>query len=159
MKRIVLGALLALTAYPALADPVCSVTKQGKITVTAAWSRPTIGTRGSGVLFLSIRNGGVADDSLVGISTSVAARPMLHQTIVTNGVSKMPHANSIPVPAGGTVELKPGSFHGMLMGLTEALKEGGTFPVTLSFENAGELTTTVDVLSMRAKHAACPKSE
>ena len=49
---------------------------------------------------------------------------MLHETVVTDGIASMPHAISIPVPAGQTVELAPGGYHGMLMGLTTALKEG-----------------------------------
>jgi periplasmic copper chaperone A len=80
---------------------------------------------------------------------------MLHETTVTDGVAAMPHAESIPVPAGETVALLPGGFHGMLMGLTDPLVEGQTFPITLTFEQAGNLDVTVDILSMRAKGAAC----
>ena len=43
----------------------------------------------------------------------------------------------------------------MLMGLTAALKEGDSFPVTLTFETAGEVTVDVDVLSMRAEGPDC----
>ena len=44
---------------------------------------------------------------------------------------------------------------GMLMGLTTALKEGDSFPVTLIFEKAGEVTMNVDVLSLRAEGPDC----
>jgi hypothetical protein len=67
----------------------------------------------------------------------------------------MPHAASIPVPAGQTVALSPGGFHGMLMGLTAPLVEGEKFPITLTFEKAGALDVSVDILSMRAQEAAC----
>jgi len=53
------------------------------------------------------------------------------------------------------VLLAPGGYHGMLMGLTTALKEGDSFPVTLSFEKAGEVTVNVDVLSLRAEGPDC----
>lgn len=76
-------------------------------------------------------------------------------TTVTDGVAAMPHAALIPVPAGKTVALSPGGFHGMLMDLTDPLVEGETFPITLTFEQAGSLDVTVDILSMRAKGAAC----
>ena len=62
---------------------------------------------------------------------------------------------SIPVPAGQSVQLSPGGYHGMLMGLTTALKEGDSFPVTLIFEKAGEVTMNVDVLSLRAEGPDC----
>ena len=41
--------------------------------------------------------------------------------------------------------LKPGGYHIMLMGLKQQLKDGETFPVTLTFEKAGAVTTTVHV--------------
>mgnify|MGYP002735320739 FL=1 len=74
---------------------------------------------------------------------------------MTDGVASMPHTMSIPVPAGATIELAPGGFHGMLMGLTTALKEGDSFPVTLTFERAGEVTVDVEVVSMRAEGPSC----
>ena len=76
-------------------------------------------------------------------------------TVVTDGIASMPHAMSIPVPAGETVALSPGGYHGMLMGLTTALKEGDRFPVTLTFEKAGDVTVDVDVLSLRAEGPDC----
>ena len=69
---------------------------------------------------------------------------MLHETVVTDGIASMPHAMSVPVPAGQSVALAPGGYHGMLMGLTNAFKEGDSFPVTMTFEKAGEVTVTVD---------------
>ena len=53
------------------------------------------------------------------------------------------------------VALAPGGYHGMLMDLTAALKEGETFPATLMFQTAGEVTVTVDILSMRAEGPDC----
>ena len=104
---------------------------------------------------MMIRNEGLADDALVSISTPIAEEPMLHETTVEDGIASMPHAMQVPVPAGQTVELRPGSYHGMLMGLTQTLEEGASFPVTLTFEEAGELTVSAEVLSMRAEAPEC----
>jgi copper(I)-binding protein len=52
---------------------------------------------------------------------------------------KMRPVKSIPVPAGGTVELKPGGYHIMLPDLERDLKPGDTVPVTLRLERGGEL--------------------
>ncbi|MEZ5406983.1 MAG: copper chaperone PCu(A)C [Acidimicrobiales bacterium] len=51
----------------------------------------------------------------------------------------------LEIPAGETVELAPGGYHVMLMELAEPLKEGATFDLTLTFENAGEKTVNVEV--------------
>jgi periplasmic copper chaperone A len=133
----------------------CETFTIGDISVGQAWSRASIGTGRPGVLYLKITNAGATDDALVGISTPAAGMPMLHETVVTDGVASMPHAETVSVPAGATVALSPGGFHGMLMGLTEALVEGATFPVTLTFERAGSVDVTVDVLSMRAQGPVC----
>ena len=113
------------------------------------------GTGRPGVFYVEITNAGATDDALIGIATPAAGMPMLHESVVTDGVASMPHAMSIPVPAGQTVDLSPGGYHGMLMGLTAALKEGDSFPVTLTFETAGEVTVDADVLSMRAEGPDC----
>jgi copper(I)-binding protein len=152
MKPTILSAFFALTAFPALA---CETFTVGDLTIDHAWSRATIGADRPGVFYVEITNIGNADDALIGIATPAADMPMLHETTVTDGVASMPHAMSIPVPAGQTVQLAPGGYHGMLMGLRVALKEGDSFPVTLTFQIAGEIAVDVEVLSMRAEGPDC----
>ena len=57
----------------------------------------------------------------------------------------MQEVTAVDVPAGGTVMLEPGGYHVMLMQLAEPLVTGATFEVTLSFENAGDMTVSVEV--------------
>ena len=51
----------------------------------------------------------------------------------------------IEVPAGGEVQLKPGGLHIMLIKLVEPLENGKTIPLTLNFEQVGEMTIDVVV--------------
>lgn len=51
----------------------------------------------------------------------------------------MREVEGIDLRAGSAVTLKPGGFHIMLMGLAGPIKEGDTIPVTLTFEQAGEM--------------------
>ena len=152
MKSLILSTLLTLSATPVLA---CETFTLGDLTIDHAWSRATIGANRPGVFYVEITNNGSTDDALIGIATPAAGMPMLHETVVTDGVASMPHAMSIPVPAGQTVELAPGGYHGMLMGLTATLAEGDSFPVTLTFQNAGEVVVNVEVLSLRAEGPDC----
>ena len=152
MKHVLLAAALILSAPAAMA---CETVTVGDLTVEHAWSKATIGAGRPAVFYVEITNTGASDDALVGISTPAAAMPMLHETVVKDGIASMPPAMSIPVPAGQGVQLAPGGYHGMLMGLTTALKEGDSFPVTLTFEKAGEVTVNVDVLSLRAEGPDC----
>lgn len=152
MRILILTAALTLIAPAAFA---CETVTLDDLTIEHAWSRQTIGADRPGVFYVQITNAGSTDDALIGIATPAAGMPMLHETVVTDGVASMPHAMSVPVPAGQTVALSPGGYHGMLMGLTAALKEGDSFPVTLTFQTAGEVTVNVEVLSMRAEGPDC----
>lgn len=51
----------------------------------------------------------------------------------------------IELPAGGQVELKPGGYHVMLIGLTRDLNAGEKFPVTLQFASGATLTVEAEV--------------
>lgn len=153
MRNILLGSL-TLMLFSGAAQ-ACEAVKLGDLTIEHAWSRATIGAGRPAVFYVEIANAGADDDALTGISTPAASMPMLHETVVTNGVASMPHAMSVPVLAGQSTELAPGGYHGMLMGLTTALKEGDSFPVTLTFAKAGEVTVNVEVLSLRAEGPEC----
>jgi periplasmic copper chaperone A len=59
-------------------------------------------------------------------------------------------AGGLSIPAGGSVVLKPGSYHVMLIGLKKALTAGEKFPLTLTFEKAGTISVTVPVQAMGA---------
>jgi copper(I)-binding protein len=69
----------------------------------------------------------------------------LHTHIEENGMKAMRKVDFIDVPASGSVELKPGSFHVMFIKLKDQLKEGQQVTVTLVFEKAGEVAVTLPV--------------
>lgn len=151
-----IAATFGLAAFlPAMAQAECAGASQGDLTVSAAWSRATIGTARPAVFYVTIQNNGSTEDRLIGIETPVAGMPMLHETVMSDGVASMPHAEQIAIAAGETVSLAPGSYHGMLMDLNEALTEGESFPMTLQFQNAGAVTIDTDVVSIREREAPC----
>lgn len=152
MKHLLLSAIIV---FGANATQACETAKVGDLTVEHAWSKATIGADRPAVFYVEIANGGATDDALINIETPAAAMPMLHETVITDGVASMPHATSVPVPAGQAIQLAPGGYHGMLMGLSAALKEGDRFPVTMAFEKAGKVTINVEVLSLRAEGPDC----
>lgn len=135
--RRVLGSLL-VAAVPAIAAA------QGSgVTVENAWSRAAMAGR-TGVVYLTITDNGGAD-RLTSAASPVAAQATLHESFNENGVEKMRDVASLPVAPGKPVSLAPGGYHIMLMNLKQPLKQGDTFPVTLNFEQAGQVTTTVTV--------------
>jgi hypothetical protein len=86
----------------------------------------------------------------------VADRAELHESDMQDGVMRMRAVEAVEVPAHGQAALEPGGLHVMLIGLKAPLEEGGSFALTLVFENAGEVevvTTIEDIAHGGAGHA------
>jgi periplasmic copper chaperone A len=127
----------------ALLLPTLAFAQSGPIKVERVWSRAAPGG-GVGVLFMSVTDSGPAD-RLTGVSTSVAERAELHETMNEDGVMKMRPVGGIPVSPEKPLTLAPGGYHVMLMRLKQPLREGDSFPVTLSFEKAGTVAANATV--------------
>jgi copper(I)-binding protein len=95
--------------------------------------------------YLTIKNTGSTPDKLLKAQGDVAASVELHTMTETNGVMEMRPVDSIEIPANGEVQLKPGGFHVMLIGLKKDLKAGDTVPLTLQFEKAGTIQVVATV--------------
>jgi copper(I)-binding protein len=124
--------------------------------VEAAWARPTVAGQSGGGGFLTI-TGGATGDRLLSASAGVAKMVELHTMEMDGNVMRMRQIDAIDVPAGQAVELKPGGRHIMFMGLTQTLKSGAHFPMTLRFEKAGEVKVDVRVMPQAPAVEAAPK--
>lgn len=96
--------------------------------------------------YFTIEN--TSEDSLVITGAKSDDVPMvsIHLSVVVDDVAKMIEQESITINAGDTLEFKHGSYHLMLMGLTEPLASGSN----LSFEiqtSAGTFPIQIPVLS------------
>jgi hypothetical protein len=72
----------------------------------------------------------------VGAATPVAGVAELHEMRMEGDVMRMRAVDKLDLPAGRTVELKPGGYHLMLMDLKQPLPQGSSVPLTLLFRNA-----------------------
>ncbi len=120
---------------------------QDLILVEDAYARSSGKSAKAGAAFMMIRNDSGQDDRLVGVTSDVAARVELHtHEVDENGVAKMMHVEEgFAIPAGEVHMLKRGGDHVMFMGLKQPFEQGATVPVTLIFEQAGEVTVEVPV--------------
>ena len=116
--------------------------KVGDLTIEAPWARATPAGAKVGGAYLKITNNGTQADRLVGGSLTGAREVEVHEMSMSNNVMKMRHLkDGLEIRAGQTVELKPGGYHLMLTGLSDALKQGQKVKGRLTFEKAG----TVDL--------------
>ena len=140
LNRFLVGAALIATAMV----PRANEFKLGAIAIGHPYARATVAGQPAGGGYLKLENKGDAD-RLLSASAGVAGSVELHTMSMDGDVMRMRQVDSIALPAGKTVELKPGGLHIMFMGLKAPLKAGDSFPMKLKFEKAGEVTVDVKV--------------
>ena len=114
------------------------------------WARAGVS---SSAAYISVHNGGGAD-RLLGASSPVAASVSIHDSQNDGGVMRMRAAGAMPVAAGGSIAMKPGGLHIMLMGLKAPLKPGASLPVMLRFAKAGVVRASLPILPPGAQGPA-----
>jgi copper(I)-binding protein len=128
---------VALLTIAALLIAACASSAAG-IVVKEPFSRASPTGATTGGAFMTIVNNGRDADRLISASSPAAKTVELHETVDENGVMKMePRPEGFEIPAGGTLELKPGGKHIMLIDLVAPLEAGKTIEITLNFEKAG----------------------
>lgn len=144
--------MLTIVAALAMAPAAAFAQASSTIKVENPWSRATPAGAQAGAVYMTLDNKANAADRLTAASSDVAAKVQIHEMSVVNGVMRMRELpGGLPIPAGGSVTLKPGGYHVMLIGLKKPLTVGENIPVTLTFQNAGKVSITVPVQAMGAK--------
>ena len=136
--KLALIPLCAVASLAMLAGPAWAAT-----TVNNAWARGTVAGQTSSGAFMQLTSS--QGGRLVGVASPVAGMAEVHEMKMDNGVMKMNAAPFVELPAGKLVELKPGGYHVMLMGLKQQLKGGETLPLTLTIEGADGKKETLDL--------------
>lgn len=99
--------------------------------------------------FMTLQNSSGSDHALVGAESPVAKVVELHTHIEMDGMLSMRPVERIELPAGESVELRPGGLHVMLLGLQQKLNPGDKVPVRLLFEDGSGLDLSAEVRKLR----------
>ena len=149
MKSKVLATMYAAVGMALCGSVMAQNASVGSIKVENAYTRATAPGQQVAGGFLKIENKGGADQ-LISASSPAAGEVQLHEMAMDGNVMKMRQVKDIPVPANGSVELKPGGLHLMFMNIKAPLAAGETVPVKLKFANAGEVEVKMPVNSTAA---------
>ena len=118
----------------------------GDLELTAGVTRAMLPGQPVGGGFVTITNKGGEEDRLVSATSPEAGEVQMHEMAMEGDVMKMRQLNDgIVIPAGETVELKPGGLHLMFYKVSEPFKEGATVNVTLTFEKAGAVDLVLPI--------------
>ena len=131
--RFCVASVLLVTACAAHAE----------VKVTSAWIRPTVPGQSVAGAYLNIESSTAA--SLVGAQSPAAKSVEVHEMSMVDNVMKMRGVKRLELPAGKTVELKPGGYHLMLIDITRPLTAGSEVPITLTVEEKGGKKVKTDI--------------
>lgn len=156
MKKILLtlsALVIGFGAQTVLANDHGSDDHSATIKIEKAYAFSTAEMQKNGAVFLEIHNMSGTDDRLVSATTDVSETVELHtMSMDENDMMMMREVEAFDVADGATASLTPGGDHIMVMGLKEPLAVAkGAFDLTLTFENAGEMTVSVDVVPAGTK--------
>ena len=156
ISSLLVVACLALVAASGPPSVVMSVAAEmpapvvaGDLEIGAYRAKAMLPGQPVGGGYLTIANKGAAPDKLMSVTSPSAGMVEIHVMEMVNDVMTMrPHGGGLEIPAGATVELKPGGTHLMFMMVTEPFKEGGEVPVMLEFEKAGKVELKLPVTGL-----------
>jgi len=137
--KILAGILAILSLCAAGLQASAHVESVGRLQIVHPWAKPSLKGVPNGAAYMAITNTGEADEVLISAATDIADAVELHTMEMKDGVMRMRQIEGgMTIPAGETVAFEPGGKHLMLIGLNRRLEAGGTFSVTLQFEEAGQ---------------------
>ena len=118
----------------ALAALLAAAPAWAQVEANSAWVRGTVGGQRTTAAYVDLASGQPA--TLVGAETTVAATAEVHEMRMDGNVMRMRAVPRLELPAGKTVELKPGGFHIMLIDLKRPLKQGDVVALKLKIQGA-----------------------
>jgi len=127
-------------------------TKLGNLQISKQMARATAPGQSMSSAYLLIENKGSTPDRLLTVTYSRAKEVQIHEMKMEGDKMMMRQLTSLEIPANGSVELKPGGYHLMMMGVQEPIKEGEQVKMTLQFEKAGKVDLIFPAQSLSGKH-------
>ena len=146
-----LGALFLVLTAGLMNSPAFA----GDLKVEEPWIRGTVPVQKATGAFMRLSS--TTRVRLTGARTPVAEVVEIHEMRMACDTMHMRRMSALDVGAGQAVELKPGGYHIMLMGLKQTLQAGQKVPLTLEFEAGGKpqtLTVDAEVRSLTGQPAA-----
>lgn len=136
--------IIRIAATAAFVSAAFAVPAHAQVTVKDPWVRATVSQQKATGAFMQITS--AQDARLVEAKSPVAGVVEVHEMTMEKDVMKMRAlANGLDLPAGKSIELKPGGYHVMLMDLKGQVKDGDVVPVSLVFEGKDGKKQTVEI--------------
>jgi len=133
----------ALLIFAVAALAMMSMPVWAQLNVKSAWVRATVGGQKTTGAYMVLKSGTGA--ALVGVESTAAAIVEVHEMRMDGNVMRMRAIPRLELPAGKSVEMKPGGYHVMLVDLKRPLKNGDSILLRLKIEGQDKSVVTVEV--------------
>ncbi len=112
----------------------CNDSPKDAFTFEGAWVReaPPNATAMAG--YVTIKNNTAHDRILTSAKSNQFNVVEIHRTVVVDGVARMRRQKDLPIPAGGSLVLEPGSYHLMLLTPKGSFKAEDEITVTVGLQ-------------------------
>ena len=140
MRRLAFALLLLL--------PIVACGQPAPLEVKDAWARDTVGSVANAAVYMTITS--PTPDRLIAASATVAKKTDLMTMEGGSAAMGMKYLEAIDIPANTPVRLNPSGLHVWLTRLSQPLKAGQTFALSLKFEKAGDRQLAVSVIGPAA---------
>lgn len=147
LKSLMLLATAVFLVHPAAVSAAEDV-DHSALHVAHGWARASLGQNPNSAAYVTIHNPGKSGDRLLGVLCAASKSCSLHKHVTVANVTRMEQVESLDLPSGAHIEFKPGGYHIMMFDLKGPLAAGTETAITFTFEEAGDLTITMPVLSM-----------
>jgi copper(I)-binding protein len=121
------------------------------IQIDNAYARAVPPGQPNSASFMTLTNRSDSDHAIIAGLSSVSSIVQLHTHTNDNGIMKMRQIERIVIPAGKTVELKPGGLHIMLMNLQKKLVPNENVAVTLLFADGSSSIISAPIRKLQMK--------
>jgi len=137
--------ILTTILFILLLTAACNQSTSESFSIDNAWVREAPPNASMMAGYANIKNNTDQEQIITLAKSNEFKMVEVHKTIVEDGVAKMRRQDNLAIPAGGTLELKPGSYHLMLMRPNSPLKANDEVTVSLTL-NADGQTQQLDIV-------------
>lgn len=99
-------------------------------------------------VYMQIENNGAAALVIAAAKSSAAHLVEFHRSVVENDIARMEKIETLVIPAGGRLELRPGDLHIMLRQLKTDLKTGSSIGLHLELASGEIIQLSIPILDM-----------
>lgn len=137
--RIVFGLGVA-----AMALASCSQPKE--LSVDGAWVRLGAVTGRPAAAYFTV-HGGPVPATLISVTTDVAIKAEMHETMDKGGMSTMAPIAKVEIPANTDVSFAPSGRHVMLFSMNSGIKPGDRVMLTFAFADGTRILNNANVVA------------